>query len=63
MQEDLSSLKIRINDLNKLLQTQAVLNDNESKKRLTDELDKTLYKYYKTLINQMRNMDGNGDGI
>jgi hypothetical protein len=32
MQEDLSSLKIRINDLNKLLQTQAVLNDNESKK-------------------------------
>ena len=63
MQEDLSSLKIRINDLNKRIQTQAVLNDNERKKILTDELDKTLYKYYKTLINQMRNMDGNGDGI
>ena len=63
MTDDLNSIRSRIEEIKLLLQNNTKLNDDENRRKITEELDKLSYKCYRAVIEQLRDIEGNGDGI
>jgi hypothetical protein len=63
MADELNSIRSRIEEIKILLQTDTKSKDNEYKKQLAEELDRLSYKCYRAVIEQLRDIEGNGDGI